>query len=129
MEPYSIGFLYVAPQWRDGKPLEHNWIARRGAENFAALVDYQDAFQPGARHYDVGERSNFALLPMLNEALAMLLEWQVPAIAATLATRMRLSPSGRLSLGSHRCPGHGAHRTFLVCGSPLGPPLGSMVGR
>ena len=46
-----------------GRPLEQNWIARRGSEDFARLIDYQDAYQPGARRFDVGERSNFALRP------------------------------------------------------------------
>ncbi|HKB49188.1 MAG TPA: aminotransferase class V-fold PLP-dependent enzyme, partial [Ktedonobacterales bacterium] len=36
--PYSMGFLYAAPEWRDGRPLEFNWIAREGSEDFAGLV-------------------------------------------------------------------------------------------
>ena len=62
--PYSQGYLYVAPQHRDGRPLEHNWIAREGSEDFARLIDYRERYQPGARRFDVGERSNFALLPV-----------------------------------------------------------------
>ena len=124
MGPYSIGFLYVAPQWRDGKPLEHNWIARRGAENFAALVDYQDAFQPGARRYDVGERSNFALLPMLNEALAMLLEWQVPAIGATLATRNATIAERAAELGLASLPRSRRAPHFLGLRLPAGTATG-----
>ncbi len=26
MGPYSLGYLYVAPRWRTGRPLEHNWL-------------------------------------------------------------------------------------------------------
>jgi selenocysteine lyase/cysteine desulfurase len=85
--PYSLGCLYVAPPWREGTPLERGWMARAGAEDFASLVDYRDRYRDGARRFDVGETSNFVLVPMLNEALAMLLEWQVPRIAATLAAR------------------------------------------
>lgn len=87
MGPYSVGFVYAAPRWRDGQPLEHNWIGRAGSQDFAGLVDYRDDFQPGARRYDVGERSNFALIPMVNEAMAMLLDWGVERIAATLSVR------------------------------------------
>jgi len=47
--PYGVGFMYVAEEHRGGNPIEHNWINRRGSEHFAQLVDYQDAFQPGAR--------------------------------------------------------------------------------
>ena len=48
MGPYTLGFIYVAPQHHDGRPLEHNWIARQGSEDFARLVDYKMDFQPGA---------------------------------------------------------------------------------
>ena len=32
----------------------YNWIGRAGSEDFASLVDYHDAYQPGARRFDVG---------------------------------------------------------------------------
>ena len=85
--PYSLGFLWVAPEHRDGRPIEFNWIGRAGAENFARLIDYRDEYQPGARRFDVGERSNFILVPMLNAALEQILEWGVDAIEGTLAAR------------------------------------------
>ncbi len=83
--PYSLGYMYIAPRHHDGRPLEHNWIGRVGSEDFTRLIDYQDAFQPGARRYDVGERSNFALLPASLVGLEQLLEWGVEGIAATLS--------------------------------------------
>jgi selenocysteine lyase/cysteine desulfurase len=84
--PYSVGFMYVGEDYREGKPIEHNWINRRGSEAFSQLVDYQDAFQPGARRYDVGERSNFALLPMAAEALRQILDWGVENVSETIGT-------------------------------------------
>jgi selenocysteine lyase/cysteine desulfurase len=84
--PYGVGFMYVAEKHREGNPIEHNWINRRGSEYFAQLVDYQDAFQPGARRYDVGERSNFVLLPMAAEALRQLLDWGVENVSETIGT-------------------------------------------
>ena len=84
MGPYSVGFLYVAPRWREGRALEENWINRAGSEDFAALVDYRDAYQPGARRFDMGERANFALMPAAVAALRQLLDWTPEAIAATL---------------------------------------------
>src|SRR5918997_2119159 len=72
--PYGVGFMYVGEEYREGAPIEHNWINRRGSENFSGLVGYEDAFQPGARRYDVGERSNFVLLPIANEALRQILD-------------------------------------------------------
>ncbi len=82
--PYSVGFMYVAPRWQKGRPVEQTWIAREGSEDFAGLVNYRDAFQAGARRYDVGEPSNFALLPVAAAALRQILEWDVARIAATL---------------------------------------------
>ena len=84
--PYGVGFMYVGEEYREGKPIEHNWINRRGSQDFSGLVAYQDAFQPGARRYDVGERSNFALLPMAAEALRQLLDWGVENVSETIGT-------------------------------------------
>jgi selenocysteine lyase/cysteine desulfurase len=84
--PYGVGFMYVGEEYREGKPIEHNWINRRGSQDFSGLVAYQDAFQPGARRYDVGERSNFALLPMAAEALRQLLDWGVENLSETIGT-------------------------------------------
>jgi selenocysteine lyase/cysteine desulfurase len=82
--PYSAGFLYVDPRNHEGRPLEENWIARSGSDDFSRLVEYQDHYREGARRYDVGERSNFVLLPMVNAALDQLLSWGVDRIASTL---------------------------------------------
>jgi selenocysteine lyase/cysteine desulfurase len=82
--PYSVGFLYVGEGYREGTPVEHNWINRRGSEDFSELVHYRDDFQPGARRYDVGERSNFALLPMAAEALRQILDWGVENVSETI---------------------------------------------
>jgi selenocysteine lyase/cysteine desulfurase len=86
MGPYSLGLLYVSKRWQEeGVPIEHNWIHRKGSENFARLVDYQDAYASGAVRYDVGERSNFALVPAAEKALRRILEWGVANVAETLA--------------------------------------------
>lgn len=100
--PYSLGFLWVAPEHRGGRPIEFNWIGRAGSEDFARLIDYRDEYQPGARRFDVGERSNFILVPMLNAALEQILEWGVGSIEATLAagTRDIAARAARLGLGS-----------------------------
>jgi selenocysteine lyase/cysteine desulfurase len=85
--PYSFGFLYVAPRRQSGRPIEHNWIARRNSEDFAGLVNYQREFQDGARRFDVGERSNFALMPIAQASIKLIAEWTVPRILTTLALR------------------------------------------
>jgi selenocysteine lyase/cysteine desulfurase len=82
--PFGLGYLYVAEQHRDGVPLEQNWISRLGSEDFARLVNYQDRYQPGARRFDVGQRTHFETTPMAVAALRQLLDWGVPRVAATL---------------------------------------------
>jgi selenocysteine lyase/cysteine desulfurase len=85
--PFSLGYLYVAEEHREGEPLEQNWILRAGSEDFARLVDYRDEYQPGARRFDVGGRTKFELTPMAIAALEQIAEWEVPRIAAALAGR------------------------------------------
>ncbi|MAG96142.1 MAG: aminotransferase class V-fold PLP-dependent enzyme [Alphaproteobacteria bacterium] len=82
--PYSLGFVYVSPEHHAGRPLEFSWITREDSENFSGLVNYRDELQPGARRYDVGETSNFALMPVAHAALRQILDWGVDEIAATL---------------------------------------------
>ena len=78
--PYSTGLAYYGPVFDEGTPVEENWITHRGSETFADLVRYRDEYQPASIRYDVGERSNFTLLPMLAAALKLVLTWTVPAI-------------------------------------------------
>jgi len=104
MGPYSQGYLYVAPRHREGKPLELNWIARKNSEDFARLIDYRDEFQPGARRFDVGERSNFMLVPMAAAALRQLQEWGVDSIQETLRELTRRIAQGAQSLGLEVAP-------------------------
>jgi selenocysteine lyase/cysteine desulfurase len=81
--PYSVGLLYVAPKWHGGIPLEENWIQRADARDFASLILYTENYDNGARRFDMGERSNFALLPAAVRAMKQLLEWDVAQISAT----------------------------------------------
>lgn len=69
MGPYSIGMAYYSSEFDSGTPIEQNWINRFESENFANLVNYNANYQPGALRYEVGEHSNFILVPMMLEAL------------------------------------------------------------
>jgi selenocysteine lyase/cysteine desulfurase len=96
MGPYSLGFLYVAPRHQQGRPLEEAWIVRRNARDFRSLTDYEEGFAAGARRFDMGERANFALLPVAATAIAQLLEWGVADISETLGA-MTAEIEARLS--------------------------------
>ena len=126
--PYAAGYLYVAPRWQEGVPLEHNWIDRAGSEDFSSLTAYRDACQPGARRFDVGERGNFHLLPMANAALRQVLRWGVGSIQATLRARSdriaaRVAALGIGTLPAERRAGH-----YLGLRFPGGVPEG-LTGR
>ncbi|UWZ40343.1 aminotransferase class V-fold PLP-dependent enzyme [Dactylosporangium roseum] len=83
--PFGRGYLWVAPEHRDGRPLEENWILRAGAQDFSRLVDYGEDYLPGARRFDQGARTLFELTPMAVAALEQVLAWGPPRIAAALA--------------------------------------------
>ena len=80
--PYSLSLAWFGDRYLDGVPLEETWIGRRGSENFAGLVDYSDDYQPGALRFDVGQRSNFALIPALSASLDLVLEWRPERVSA-----------------------------------------------
>jgi selenocysteine lyase/cysteine desulfurase len=122
--PYTLGFLYVAPRWQQGRPLEHNWIARAQSEDFARLVNYQDSFQPGAQRFDMGERSNFQLLPMALAALRRIREWGATQIAETLAARTKSIAQHASALGLEVAPSHLRAGHFLGLRFPQGVPDG-----
>ena len=73
--PYGLGLAYMSPALDDGVPLEENWISRHRSDDFARLVDYEEQYRPGALRYDMGERSNPILLPMLLAALEQVDAW------------------------------------------------------
>jgi len=116
MGPYSLGLLYVGKKWqRDGHPIEHNWVHRANAENFARLVDYDDDYGPGAVRFDVGERSNFALVPAAEVAIRQILDWGVDNIAETTGALTALIAERAEALGLVSEPAHkrGSHYLAL----------------
>jgi selenocysteine lyase/cysteine desulfurase len=117
--PYGVGFMHVGEKYREGEPIEHNWINRRGSQDFSGLVAYQDAFQPGARRYDVGERGNFALLPIAAEALRQLIDWEVGNVSETIGTLTDLIEQKAEELGIVSVPKE--RRARHMIGLMLGP--------
>lgn len=79
--PYSIGLAYFGGRFGDGEPLEETWIARRGSQDFSGLAGPSREYRNGSARFDVGEHSNFILVPMMIAALEQLLQWGVHAIA------------------------------------------------
>ncbi|MFH0756405.1 MAG: aminotransferase class V-fold PLP-dependent enzyme [Bacteroidota bacterium] len=80
MGPYSTALSFIHEDFNDGVPLEESWMTRPGSERFDRLTNYVEGYKAGAIRYDVGQSSNFILVPMLGEALRQLLEWGVSDI-------------------------------------------------
>lgn len=74
--PFSLGLAWFGPRFDGGVPLEETWLGREGSEDFAGLTDYVEEYQPGAARYDMGERGSLVSVPMLAEALRLVLEWR-----------------------------------------------------
>ena len=116
--PFALAYLWVGPEHREGKPIEQNWILRENARDFAALVDYRDSYEPGARRFDMGQRTSFQLVPMAVASLEQLLEWEVPRIAATLAETNAALAAGAAELGLEPVAGERRGPHLLGVGLP-----------
>jgi selenocysteine lyase/cysteine desulfurase len=114
MGPYTTGLLYVAPKWHGGRPLEENWIQRANARDFASLILYTDRYDEGARRFDMGERSNFALLPAATRAIKQLLEWGVAEISETAGALNRQLAAAAAELG-FSSPPEGIRAPHYLC--------------
>lgn len=78
--PYSIGLAYYTEAYNNGVPIENSWMNRSNAKDFTNLTRYVDQYNAGAARYNVGEFSNYILLPMLDVALQQLNAWGVDPI-------------------------------------------------
>jgi selenocysteine lyase/cysteine desulfurase len=97
--PYGFGCLYVAPRWQQGIPLEEAWINRAGSEDFAALVNYRNEYQAGARRFDMGGRAQFAQWPVMIAALRQITEWGTDNIADSILQISDKIESGAIEMG------------------------------
>lgn len=87
--PYSVSFLAVHPSRQDGQPLErsryncgkpgagHEWLDGR--------LQYPEEWQSGARRFDVGEKANFCLMPMVNTGLEWVRLWGTKFISKRIS--------------------------------------------
>ncbi len=75
--PYSVAFLYAAPEHQDGRPLEDHGPARTPGSN---------SYIASARRFDRGERNDPIGLPMAAAGLEQVLAWDRTAVAARLRT-------------------------------------------
>ena len=103
--PYGLSYLYVDEKHWEGVPLEQNWLSRAGSEDFSSLIDYRDDYRPGARRFDMGERSALEMNNAGVASLRLLNEWGVANIAERLAAQ-----DGADRNGSEVAWPHASHR-------------------
>lgn len=83
--PYRLAFLYADPKWHTtGKPLEHHSWNRVGGDKSDFYAADVAGFLPGARRFDMGERSDFAVLPVAIASLRLLDQWRVEGVFGRL---------------------------------------------
>ncbi len=131
LAPYTIGMLYVTPKWHDGKPLEEGWIQRDNSRDFSSLTLYSDGYDSGARRFDMGERSNFALLPAAVRAMKQILEWDIALISETIGGHNRQLASAAAELGFTSPPENlrGPHYLCLQKEKGVPPGLSEKLAR
>jgi selenocysteine lyase/cysteine desulfurase len=78
--PYGLGFGYFGEAFKNGMPIEFSWVNRINSHDFENLVNYQHTYREGAFRYNMGEQSNFILIPMLNAGLKQLISWGGAAV-------------------------------------------------
>lgn len=114
MGPYAFGYLWAAPERRSGTGIEHTWIGRKGSDDFNRLVDYTDEMREGSRRFDVGEWSNFTLLPMAAAAIDLVTAWGPERVGEALAPLTARAEAGAIDLGLS--PVSAAHRVPHIVG-------------
>lgn len=78
--PYSMGLAYFSDQFTNGSPIEESWMNRTNASNFSSLTNYDPNYQSKANRFDVGEKGNFLLMPILLEGLKQVNKWTVHGV-------------------------------------------------
>jgi selenocysteine lyase/cysteine desulfurase len=117
MGPYSTALSYIHPDFNQGIPLEESWMTRPNAERFDRLTQYEEGYKEGAVRFDVGQSSNFILMPMLDEALQQLLDWGIPEIQEY--ARGLAEPLIQYFLEKGVPVGEESYRAYHLLGMPL----------
>jgi selenocysteine lyase/cysteine desulfurase len=83
--PYSLGYMYVSEKWQaQGEPLEYSWLIKKGSEDFTKLTSFAPGYRDGARRFDMGEYSQFNILPMSIAALEQINQWGIANIQSEI---------------------------------------------
>jgi selenocysteine lyase/cysteine desulfurase len=127
--PYGVSYMYVADRHLAGKPLENNWVNRRCSEDFTKLTEYTDEYHVGARRFDSGQHSNFALNPMAIEALNFLNTVTPEKIFAHITALNETLVSGLEDLDFEMVPQNRRTGHMIGAKAPSGACVKDLCGR
>lgn len=127
--PYGVSYMYVADRHLNGQPLENNWVNRRSSEDFTRLTEYTGEYQVGARRFDSGQHSQFALNPMAIEALKTLNEITPEKIFAHIHGLNEVLVRGLTSLGFEVVPVQRRTGHMIGARGPAGLCVKDLCGR
>ncbi len=133
MGAYGLGVAYFGAKFDHGTPLDNNWMNHDDAADFSRLVHYNHNFKAKAARYDIGESSNFIMVPMLAEGIKQLLDWNPQRIQEyckniTKGPLEQLSQAGYFIEDSdHR--GHHLFGIYLPEGASLEPLKAKLIAK
>jgi selenocysteine lyase/cysteine desulfurase len=117
--PYRLAFLYADKAWHDkGRPIEfHSWN-RIGGDRSDFYLETMPGYLPGARRFDMGERSDFAVLPIAINSLELLQRWGTSAVyeRLTYLSRSIWKEAERRGLGGPRADLRAPHISVVELG-------------
>lgn len=70
--PPGMSYLWASPENRDGRPIDANWMARAGSDDFSRVNEYRWELASGARRYDAGQTWNLWLTEASCRALEII---------------------------------------------------------
>lgn len=79
--PYGTGYAYYGDYFKDGIPIEENWLNREYSENFKDLVGLDSKYREGGRRYSVGEHPSHLHMAMQIDGLRQVLYWTPQSIS------------------------------------------------
>jgi selenocysteine lyase/cysteine desulfurase len=130
--PYRLAFLYADPRWHaEGRTLEHHSWNRKGGDKSDFYKEDVAAFLPGARRFDMGERSDFAVLPVAIAAMRLIREWTLDSVFARLdhLNRRVWDQAERCGLRVSRPANRAPHIAILDLGDQLAPDASQALKR
>lgn len=121
--PYSLALAWYGSRFDGGAPLEETWTSRPGSDDFRRVGEYRDDYRGGAVRFDVGERSNFILVPMQLTALEKIRDWSPKNIQAYCSQIVRrpLEEAAGLGLTLESSAWRGSHLFGLRLPAGLDP--------